>query len=94
MSWARGSERVCPSGPIGAIVDCEAHDNNYTPATACAAGILIAGSDNVLVKGNVVDGNLCDILVAGDGNTLDRGGETSGHAASAARPDPRCHGGR
>jgi Right handed beta helix region len=58
-------------GASGSVVGCEAHDNNYTPATDCATGILLAGVDGVLVQGNTVDGNLCDILVEGDGNTLD-----------------------
>ena len=58
-------------GVTGSVIGCEVHDNNYTPATVCAAGILLAGADGVLVQSNVVDGNLCDVLAQGDGNTLD-----------------------
>jgi len=58
-------------GAGGSLVGNEVHDNYYTPATFCAAGILLAGADGVVVQANVVDGNLCDILAQGDNNTLD-----------------------
>ncbi len=59
------------SGAQGSIIGSQVTGNDYTPATWCATGILLNGTNGVLVQNNTVDGNLCDVMIVGDDNTID-----------------------
>ncbi len=58
------------SGATGRILNNNVSGNNYTPMTWCASGILVFGVDGIEVRGNTLDGNLCDLIVQSNGNTV------------------------
>ena len=59
------------SGADGTIIGNTVKDNFYSPQTVCATGILVFGSNpGVLVSGNVLNGNLCDLYVDADTSTV------------------------
>ena len=65
-------------GAAGSIVGNQIHDNFYSPQTVCSSGVL-ALSDGLTIQGNVIDGNLCDLVAQTDlsdinGNVIDPAG--------------------
>lgn len=58
-------------GAVGSVLDNSVSENNYTPKSWCAGGVLVYLSDGVTVAGNDFSGNLCDLLLVTNGSTID-----------------------
>lgn len=58
------------NGAGGTVQRNDVSGNNYTPASWCATGILVL-NDEVLVRGNDLTANLCDIIAQADGTILE-----------------------
>lgn len=58
------------SGAGGSIVENTVSGNFYTPPSWCATGILVL-SDGVLVSGNALSANKCDLYAESSGSTIE-----------------------
>jgi len=58
------------NGASGTIQRNDVSGNNYTPASVCATGVLVL-SNGVLVRGNDLAANLCDIFAQANGTIVE-----------------------
>lgn len=58
------------NGATGTVEGNTVSGNNYTPASWCATGIMLLDADSALVRGNALDGNLCDLYAQTNGSTI------------------------